>query len=122
MVTLNTGSIENIVFSGISPFPAAVSGILTSIIDNNRFFMENFTGETIGTTIAERFQPALTDLSTANVLKLMAVQDLGVQKVQIGELETDNKNLMEMAKQFEDKGMFELKSLSKGIKFFKARG
>ena len=122
MPSLNTGSIVGIVYSGISPFPTNISGILTSIVDNQRFFINQFTGDSIGSVIAEKYQSALTDLSTANVLKLMAVQDLGIQSVSVGDVTTNNSNLIEMAKMFEDRGILMLKSLSKGAKIFKARG
>lgn len=122
MPNQNTGSLVAIVYSGISPFPSNISGILTTIIDQNRFFIENYTGDTIGSVIAEKYQNPITNLATANVLKLMSIQDYGVQQVTIGDLSTNNSNLLEMAKQFEERAMLEIKSLSKGLKFFKARG
>lgn len=122
-MTFSLGSVRDIVYSGISPFPSAVSGVLASLVNNAAFFVENFTGDTIGTTnINDKYQPALTDLATANVLRLMAVQDLGVSSVTVGDTSTNNNNLMEMADRFEKMGLIKLKSLSKGIKIFKARG
>lgn len=122
MVTINGGSIALDVFNSIDPMPNNVSGLLATIVDKQRFFIENFTGDTIGNTIAEKYQSPLTDLTTAEVLKLMAVQDLGVNSVTIGELKTSNENLLKTSDQLHEKAVFELKSLSKGIKFFKARG
>ena len=119
----SAGSIRDVVYSGINPFPPSISGILLTIVNNSIFFVENWTGDSLGTTsIADKYQPSITDFSTANVLKLMAVQDLGVQSVSVGDISTNNSNLMAMSKQFEEKAFMELKSLNKGIKLGKARG
>ena len=122
MVDKNLGSLALDIFNSISPMPAGVSGLLVTIVENQSFFINQWTGKTIATTIQDQYKLPLTDLSTANVLKLMASQDMGVQSVSIGDLSTNNSNLAEMARQFETKGMFELKSLSKEVKFTKARG
>ena len=119
----NSGSIAINVFNSISPMPGGISGLLVTLVDNNRFFVEQYTGDSIGSVIAERYQSPITNLTTANVIKLMAVQDFGVQSVSVGDLSTNNSNLMVMAKEFETRGMEELKSLDIGtIKYFKARG
>lgn len=122
MASINVGSVTQLLLDTIVPMPAGISGALVRIVDNQRFFIEQFTGDTIGTVIAEKYQSPITDLSTAEVLKLMSVQDLGVNMVKIGELKTSNENLLKTSDQLHDKAVFELKSLSKGIKFFKARG
>lgn len=122
MVNLNVGSIADIVYSGISPFPSAISGVLTSLVNTNIFFIENQTGDTIGSLVANKYQPALVNLTTANVIRLMAVQDLGINQVAVGDLNTNNNNLMALSKQFEEIGMLELTSITKGLKYYKARG
>lgn len=119
---INTGSVTQFLIDAINPMPTSVSGVLTNIVDNQRFFIEQFTGDTIGSVISEQYQSAIHDLSTSNVLKLMAIQDLGVNSVRVGDVSTTNENLLNMAREFEERGMTQLKSLSKGIKFFKARG
>ena len=122
-MVFSAGSIQDLVYSGIVPFPTSVSGILLSLVNNAIFRVENFTGDSLGTTsIADRYQPAITDFATANVIKLMAIQDGGVQSVTIGEESVDNKNLLTMAEMFEEMGVMELKALAKGLKFYKARG
>ena len=122
MPNLSSGSIALNIFNAISPMPTGISGLLITIVDTQRFFTEQYTGDTIGAVISETYQSPITDLSTSNVLKLMAVQDMGVKSVSIGDLSTDNSNLMEMARQFEEKAMFSLKALTKGVKVYKARG
>ena len=122
MPDLNAGSIANNIYNSISPLPSSVSGALITIVNNKRYLAEQLTGNVIGNAIAEQYQSPITDLSYADTLRLMAAQDLGVQNVSVGDLSTDNKNLFEMAKQFEDKGMTQLKWLTKGIKFNKTYG
>jgi len=122
MVDKNVGSIALDIFNSIAPMQDNISGLLVTIVENQQFFIEQFTGDSVGDPISDKFKPGLTNLATSNVLKLMASQDMGVQTVKVGELETDNKNLTQVARQFQERGMFELKSLSKGIKVFKARG
>lgn len=95
--------------------------MLVTIVDQNRFFIESYTGATIGTSIAEIYQSPLTNLSTSQVLKMMSVQENGVQSVTVGDTSVNNNNLMEMAKQFDSRAMIELKSLQP-LKYYKARG
>lgn len=122
-MVFNAGSVRDYVYSGIIPFPNSVSGVLNTIVNNSIFFVENYTGDTLGTVnIADRYYPSISNFAFSNVLKLMAVQDNGVSSVSVGEMSVSNTNLKEMAKHYEEQGMFNLKSLSKGIKFFKARG
>src|SRR3990167_7349289 len=116
------GSIGDTVYSGISPFPLAISGILNTIVNNSIFTIENWTGNTLGlVSIADRYQPAVTNLTFGNVLRLMASQEMGVSNVSIGDLSTSNQNLMAMAVQFEDKAREDAKLLTKGLLMFKAR-
>src|SRR3990167_4958668 len=122
MPNLNSGSIALNIFNSIAPLSSNISGLLVTIVDQNRYFVENLTGDTIGNSIAEQYQLPISDMATSQVLKLIAVQDTGVKTVTIGDLSTDNANLMEMAKQFEQKAMFEIKSLQKGVRYYKARG
>ena len=122
MPNLNSGSIALNIFNSIAPLSSNISGLLVTIVDQNRYFVENLTGDSIGNSIAEQYQLPISDMATSQVLKLMAVQDTGVKTVTIGDLSTDNANLMEMAKQFEQKAMFEIKSLQKGVRYYKARG
>ena len=119
----NTGSVALFIFNSISPMPSNVSGLLSEIVHQNVHLMELYTGDTISTDpLSDRYLDPLRNLSTAQTLRLLAVQDGGVQSVTIGELSTNNTNLRDMAKGFEEMGMLGLKSLSKGVKFYKARG
>ena len=52
----------------------------------------------------------------------MAIQDGGTQSASIGDLSIENGNLSIMSKQYYDLGQKQLMQLTKGLKFFKARG
>ena len=123
MPNANSGSLALNIFNRISPLPNNVSGALVSIVEEKVFLAEQLTGDSIGTTaIAERYQSPITDLSTATVLQLMGIQDMGVQSVSVGDLTTNNSNFMEMSRQFEQKGIQSLKWLTKGAKYYRTRG
>jgi len=122
MVDKNIGSIATEVFDSISPMPNNISGLLITIVENEQFFIEQFTGENVTDPIQDKFKPNLTDLSIAHALKLMAVQDFGVKSVRVQDIQTDNSNLKDMSAEFHARAIFGLKSLSKGLKVFKARG
>lgn len=122
MAVLNSGSIANNILNGISPLPNGISGLLVSIVDTQRYFVEQYTGDSIGDSIAEKYQPCITDLSTANICKLMAIQDNGVSEVRLFDELVRNDNLNLIADKFQVDGMSKVKLLMKGIKFFKARG
>lgn len=123
MPTINAGSIRQNIFNSISPMPSAVSGALITSVNNAIFFVQNYTGDSIDSNaIPEKYQPAIQNLATATTLRLMAVQDLGVNSVRVGDLSTTNDNLFKTADQFENIAITQLKSLSKSIKFFKSLG
>ena len=122
MPNVNSGSIAVDIFNGISPMPTNVSGILINIVDRNRYRIEQWTGATIGNVIAEQYQASLFDLSFADVLRMMAVQDMGAQDISLGDLNVSNANLRDIADQHESRAIMFIKSLSKSAKSFKARG
>src|SRR3990167_1028846 len=120
MPAVPAGSLAINIFNSISPLPNNVSGLISTIVDQNVFYVEQFTGATIGTTsIAEQYQLPISNLATAQVIKLLAVQDGGVQSVSIGDLSTNNSNLMNIAQSYQDLANQQLKQLTRGIKFFK---
>ena len=121
-MVFSVGSVRDYVYSGISPFPNSISGILPTLVNKSVFFVENFTGDTLGTSIADRYFPAVSDYATSEVLRLMAIQDNGVQSVSVGEMSVNNSNLKEMANYYREQAQMELKSLSKSLKFFKVNG
>lgn len=126
MVVWNLGSASNIVYSMIANVPSNVSGaVLLNIIDQQRVFMENYTDQSIGSTaIAETFQPALVDLSCAELTKTIGFAGGVINSTTIGELSV-SKNISSnetMSQQYKDSGMEKLKTLGKKIRFKKVWG
>lgn len=124
MPDVNIGSIATILVNGIVPMPTGISGNLPTIIQNKIYFVNNYTGDGIGSVIPEKYQSIITDMAMADALRFMAVQDMGVQSMSLGgnDISTDNKNLSEIARQLDEKAMLNLNSLTKGMFFYKARG
>lgn len=120
----NAGSIAIDIFNSISPLSNNLSGLLLTFIENQIAYVNQFVGTSLtsGGLINSIYVPAITNLSTANVLNLMAVQDGGVKNASIGDLSIENSNLFNMANQYNELGQKQLIQLTRGLKYFKARG
>lgn len=87
MTSRTDTEIGSIVAGLIAGIPVGISGILTTIVDQQVYFAEQYINETIGiTAIEDKYQPAIISLTSANVLELMEAQGLGTKSVKIGEL------------------------------------
>lgn len=123
MAIVNSGSISLNIYNSISPLSNNISGLLLTIVEQNVFYVEQFTGASIPvSSIDEQYQLPITNLATANILKLMAVQDNGVNSVSVGDLTTENSNLITMAQSYQDLANTQLKQLTNSFYSFKARG
>ena len=119
MATWNLGSASDMVYSMIANVPSSVSGaVLLNIIDQERIFMENYTGQSIGSTaIAERYQPALVDLSCADLSNTISMNGGVINSTTIGELSV-SKNVSSaesMTSGYRESGMMKLKALMKSV-------
>lgn len=126
MVNFNLGSVSEIVYNMIADVPSNVSGaVLLNIIDQQRVFMENYTGQSIGSTaITEKFQPALIDLSCAELSKTIGFNGGVVSSTSLGDLSV-NKNTSSnetMTQQYKDSGMDKLKILGRKVAFKRVWG
>lgn len=111
------------IYNSISPLPSNLSGLLIGIVNEKTDFASTYTGDSIDqSNVPAKYISAIEHLALSHVLTLISIQDLGVSEVRVGEMSTRNDNLIASAKMFEEDGMMKLKILSKGIKFFKARG
>lgn len=120
-MAINSGSIAEWVLETVLDVPDAVSGATLNIVERNIQRVENRTGVTIGTTdIANKYQPAITDLSCANVLSAMEMQGADVSNVKLGDfsVKKGSKTSTSSARDyFERQGEKELNDLGKNIKF-----
>mgnify|MGYP001592819882 CR=1 FL=1 len=127
MSTWNLGSVATQLHSLIEGIPTAISGaILLDIVDRARLYMESYTGQAIGSVgIAERFQPALIDLSAANLLATMELIGADVSSVSLGEFSESKgtqSNLSVARQFFEQRATEELNSLGRQLRWSKANG
>lgn len=125
MATYNLGSVADRVLGQIVDIPATISGLeLYNIADNQRVFIEERTGFSIGSTaIAEKYQPALIALTSAAVARRMMLEGADVSNVRLGDLTVAKGaggNLSEVAKMLEDEGIKMLQQLGTKVGFYKA--
>ena len=123
MAALDNVGIGSVVLNMVANVPTTISGAaLWNMADQNIYFAEQFTGDTIGPSVANVYQPAIISLTTGDVLKLMQAQGLGAKNVRLGEMSV-TKGLNENAgNQFKDDGMEKLRNLGQTIPFYKALG
>lgn len=118
MVLWNLGSAQAVITSEIESVPDALSGApLNRMIDGVRLYMETYTGQSIGSTaIKEVYQPALIDLTKANVYSRISEEGSDASSIKIGDFQKDagqGSNVDSNAKMFQQIGMDELKILGK---------
>ena len=99
MAALSNTEIGSIVYGMIDGISVAVSGVLTSLVNQSVYTAENYTGNDISvTSIDEKYQPAVTNLTVSNVLSTMEAQGIGTKSVSVGELKI-TKGMVEGASQ-----------------------
>ena len=87
MAALTDIEIGSIVLGIVENVPAGISGLMTTIVDQQIYFAEQVTGNSIGTTaVAEAYQPGIISLTIGNIMGLMSAQGVGTKSVKIGEL------------------------------------
>ena len=121
-MVFSVGSVTDYILNSISPFPSNISGTLSTSVNKAISRVNSWASVTLTAPIADIYFPAVSNLAFAETIKLMAIQDNGVQFVSVGDIATNNNNLKEMAKMYEENALIELKILNKGIKFKKVRG
>lgn len=109
MANLTLVTAADILQKTIPNIPSAISGAqLYDIVDRVRLRMEDYTGATIGSTaIITLYQPALINLSTAALLRLIHLQggDTSMADIRIGRAALDS------ATEFEKMGIEEMRRL-----------
>lgn len=127
IVLANLGSIATKIQNRIDDIPVGISGTeLIAIVDEERLFMEEYTGLSIGSVdIAEKFQPALLDLASSNLLTFMETAGADSKSYSIGDFKQDKgqgSNTSVASAKFKENGMLKLKRLGSVIRFQKVLG
>ena len=118
MAELNLTQIGSVILNEVEGIPTALSGTpLERVIDGVRLYMEEYTGQSIGSTaIADKYQPALIDLAKAQVYLRISEEGSDASSIKIGDFQKDagkGSNVDSNAKMFQQIGMDELKILGK---------
>jgi len=121
----NLGSVAAEVLILVPSVPSTLSGAPTErIADRQRLFMEQYTGQTIGSTgIAEQFQPALLHLTCADVLSSMELEGVDASNVRLGEFSISkgtSSNISSAKLDFKKQGMEELDTLGRRVGYYQA--
>jgi len=87
MGALSNSEIGSVVYNMVENIPVGISGIMTTIVNQQIYFAEQYTGDSISeSAVDEKYQPAIISLTASNVLSLMESQGIGTKSVKIGEL------------------------------------
>ena len=127
MVVVNLGSVATDILARVDTVPAGISGTqLLKIVDEERLFMEEYTGDTIGSVdIAEKYQPALIRLATASLLEYMELVGADVNEIRLGDFMTKKgaqSNVDSASAKMRRDGMDKLAKLGRNIAFTKIIG
>ena len=123
MSIASIGSISDRVYRLIDNIPTSISGTeLNNIVQDQITFAEQYTGLSIGTTISERFQPAIVALSCGATQRFVDAQgsDRGFSLSELSvNASTSNSST---ADAFTKDGMEKLKRIGRKFAVYKAFG
>ncbi len=127
MVTVNLGSIGVEVHALVPNVPSSLSGArLLAIAHRKREFVQNWTGETIGSqSIEEKHQDIIINLTASETASSMMLTGVDASSIKLGDFSIKKGaggNLDLASKRFEERAMKQLNSLGRKINFYKALG
>ena len=125
MVDLTDVQIGSIVWNMVENVPSYISGAtLWSMVDNEIYFVEQYTGDTIGVvSVDEKYQPAIISLTASALLKMMELQGADVSNIRLGDFSISKgqgSSTALMADKMREDGLMKLESLGTKINYFKA--
>jgi len=86
MALWNLGSLADYSYSQVDNIPSAISGVLIQMAHQQVQYAQQYCGVTIGSvSIAEVYQPALSDLMTGALLRAMSIQGADVASISLGD-------------------------------------
>lgn len=126
MGSLTNVQIGSIVLNMVEDVPATISGAtLWNMVDNERLLAEKYTGDSIGASIGEVYQPAIISLTAASVLRMMEMVGADVSSIKVGDF-TVNKgassNTSVASEKMKEDGMLKLEILGQKTNFYKSLG
>ena len=114
MGTWNLGSVASFVLDVVEDIPSVISGVrLLEIADQQRQFIENYTGDTIGSnSIDIKYQGIISNFTAAEVLKFMEIVGADVSSI----------SSLSASDRFREEGWRKLRELGKNISYYKVNG
>ena len=126
MGNLTSVGIGSIVLNMIEDVPTTISGTtLWNMVDNERFYAEQLTGDNIGTSIGEKYQPAIISLTAAAVVRMMELVGADVSNIRLGDFSVSkgaNSSTSIMSDKLREDGIRKLEVLGHTMDFYKALG
>lgn len=125
MVDWNLGSFANEITNMVDNIPASLSGgSMHDIINRKIQYVEDWTGETIGSTsVILRFQPTIMHLALSDLAITLNTQGADVSQIRVGDFSLSKgaqSNLTIAAREWSNLGMMELNAIGKKIRFGKS--
>ena len=119
MATLTNIEIGSVVLGIVENVPAGITGLITTVVNQQVYFAETMTGDTIGTTaIGEAYQPGIISLTIGNVLGLMSAQGIGTNSVKIGELAISKGMNVQSANDWTNMGIKQIEALGEKVSYY----
>jgi hypothetical protein len=127
MGTLTDIEIGSVVLGMIESIPSTISGaVLWNMVDNEVYFAEQLTGDSISTTsIGQVYQPAIISLTAASVLRMMELVGADVSNIKLGDFSVNKgqgSSTSTMADKMAEDGIRKLEVLGNKVNFYKALG
>lgn len=103
----------------VQNIPDVVSGTLTFQVDQAVHDVENYTGDSISvTSIGEKYQPAVVNLTISTILSLMEGQGFGVKSIKVDDLNITKGLAENTSKGFETLAYKQLSNLGTKMSYF----
>ena len=126
MGNLTNVGVGSIILNMIENVPSSISGAtLWNMIDQETYFVENNTGDSIGTSIGEKYQPAIISLTSAQVLRMMEMQGADVSNIRLGDFAISkgaSSSSSTTAEALREDGLNKLQALGEVCNYYKALG
>lgn len=125
MANLSYTEIGSIVLNLIENVPVTVSGILSTLISDEVYNAETLTGDSIGTSVANKYQPAIISLTAAAVLESMELEGADVSSIHLGDFSVSKgqgSNVSSASDKYREDGLYKLRLLGETFTYYKALG
>jgi len=125
MVSLTDVQIGSVVLTMVENVPTYISGIIVTLVDQEIWNAENYTGDSIGTTVVPKYQPAIISLSASAVARMMELQGSDASSIKLGDMTVEkgsNSPAAWTSTALREDGMAKLRNLGLELNYFKANG